>query len=319
MDKFDVIIVGGACAGLSAAIYTSRRSLKTLVLTKDLGGQAAITTEIENYPGTGVIAGPALVANFKSQAEKAGAEIRFGVLTAIEKNGESFIVKSSLGDFEADAVILAFGLKHRELGLGREQELIGHGISYCATCDGPLFRGKEVAIVGAGNSAFDAAEYLSTIASKVYLIHRSEEFRAEAVLINAVKNIANIEMIVNTEITALVGEKKLERLILKNNKTGAARELAVNGLFVEIGWMTQTDLVKDVVNLNDRGYIVIDNEGKTSMPGIFAAGDITDTPYKQAVISAGEGARAGLSAAKFLQMKRGQANAVAPDWTRRKK
>jgi thioredoxin-disulfide reductase len=317
MKKYDVVIIGGAAAGLTAAIYASRRALKTLVITKTLGGQAAITTEIENYPGTGNIPGPQLMTKFESQARSFGAEIQIGEVSAIEKKTTSFIVKSTLGDFEALSVILAFGLTHRELNLPGEKKLVGRGVTYCATCDGPLFKNKIVGVVGGGNSAFDAADYLSEMCEKVYLFVRTDKYRAEQVLIDSVKNAANVEIRNFTEIKEIIGDKKLEKVIVKNNQTNEEEEIALRGVFVEVGWQTQIDFIRDLVIVNDHGYVVIYNEAKTSAPGIFAGGDITDTPFKQVVISAGEGAKAALSAARYLQQM-SPSKEERQDWTRRK-
>ena len=311
MNKYDVIILGGACAGLTAGLYTGRRALKTLILTKDIGGQAAITHEIENYPGVGKINGFELMTNFSKQAEEAGAEIKIGEATALEIKKGKFLVKSSIGEFESASVILAFGLEHRKLGVPGEKEFIGKGVTYCATCDGPLFKGKTVAVVGGGNSAFDAAEYLSGLCKKVYLIHRSDKFRAEQVLIDIVKSKSNVEIITKAEIAEIVGKERVEKAILRNGEV-----LKLDGVFIEIGYQPKTDFIKDLVKLDSIGQVIIDKEGKTNVPGIFGAGDVTDTPFKQVVISAGEGAKAALSCARYLQNNKGLE--IKPDWTRRK-
>ena len=312
MKKYDIIIIGGACAGLTAGLYAARRALKTLILTKDVGGQAAITDEIENYPGVGRINGFELMTNFRKQAEEAGAEIKMAEVNSIESVENRFSVKSSAGEFEATSLILAFGLEHRKLGVTGENEFYGRGVTYCATCDGPLFKGKTVAIVGGGNSAFDAAEYLSGLCKKVYLIHRSDKFRAEQVLIDIVKSKSNVEIITKAEIAEIVGKERVEKAILRNGEV-----LKLDGVFIEIGYQPKTDFIKDLVKLDSIGQVIIDKEGKTNVPGIFGAGDVTDTPFKQVVISAGEGAKAALSAARYLQSK--QSLELKPDWTRRKK
>ncbi|OGF33533.1 hypothetical protein A2223_03680 [Candidatus Falkowbacteria bacterium RIFOXYA2_FULL_35_8] len=319
MEQYDVVIIGGACAGLTAALYTARRELKTLVITKTYGGQAAITTEIENYPGTGTILGPELMNKFKQQAETAGAQIKLGEVNQVTKIEEGkFEIKSTIGAFESKAVILAYGLEQRTLGVPGEKKLTGRGVAYCATCDAPFFKSKIVGVVGGGNSSFDAAEYLSNIAKKVYLFNRSDKFRAEQVLIDQVNAAGNVESMNFTEIKEFIGEQKLEKVILLNNQTQQETELNLDGVFIEIGWITKTDMIKDLVNLDERGYVIVDNENKTSAPGIFAAGDITNTPFKQAVISAGDGAKAAMSTAKYIQMLRGKNGSIglAPDLTR---
>lgn len=304
---YDVIIIGGACAGLSAAIYSGRRALKTLVITKVVGGQAAITTEIENYPGFLSIPGPDLMNKFKEQAESFGAEIKLGEVTNIEKlDNHNYLIKTAEEEFEAKTVILTFGLEHRKLGISGEKEFFGRGVTYCATCDGPFFKGKTVGVVGGGNSAFDAADYLADICEKVYLFVRKNEYRAEKVLIDSVKNKKNIEIMNFTEVTECLGEKKLQKVKLINNQTNKESEIELDGLFIEIGWRPKTEIVKNLVELNDKGYIITDNEQKTSVPGIFAAGDVTETPFKQAIVSAGEGAKAGLSAARYVKGVKGE-------------
>ncbi len=320
MNKYDVIIIGGAPAGLTASLYTARRALSTLIITKDLGGQVSITTEVENYPGTGTITGPELMDKFREQAESAGAKIKYDEVIEVEEGGGDYTVKIKSGEeFGAQAVILAFGLEHRKLNAPGEKELTGRGVAYCATCDGPLFKNKIVGVVGGGNSAFDAADYLSDICEKVYIFNRTEKYRAEQVLIDAVKAKDNIEIMNFTEVKEFKGNDKLEKVILLNNQNGSETELTLSAVFVEIGWMTKTDFVKDLVDLDEYGYVVTDKEAKTSHAGIFAAGDVTNSPFKQAVISAGEGAKAALSAAKYIQEKRGGQFSLAPDLSRYKK
>ncbi|MBU1131840.1 thioredoxin-disulfide reductase [Patescibacteria group bacterium] len=312
MEKYDVIIIGGACAGLTAGLYSARRALSTLIITREIGGQAGITTDIENYPGTGIISGAELMKKFQEQAESFGAEIKLGEVMKIEKTENGFSLQSSAGEFESRAIILSTGLTHRKLEVPREDELAGRGITYCATCDGPLFRGKVVAVAGGGNSAFDAADYLSDICEKVYLLVRTDQYRAEQILIDSVKKKQNVEIMNFTEVGELIGEKKLEKIKVINNQTKEEREIALNGLFIEIGYRTQTDLIKGLVDLDERGYVIVDNENKTSLTGFFAAGDITNTPFKQVVISAGEGAKAALSASRFVKNVNGISD--KPDW-----
>ncbi|KKQ80897.1 MAG: glucose-inhibited division protein A [Parcubacteria group bacterium GW2011_GWC2_38_7] len=310
MQKYDVIIIGGACAGLSAALYTARRALKTIVLTRDIGGQAAITTEIENYPGTGSILGPELMNKFKDQAENAGAEIKLTQITSIRKEGDEYIVTDGTDEYQAPALILAFGLTHRVLSVPGEKELTGRGVAYCATCDGPLFKNKIVAVVGGGNSALEAVDYLSDLCQKVYMFVRGDKFRAdETEMLEQVQNKANVEIRFNTSITEIVGEKKVEKVKLNDNS-----ELELNGVFVEIGYTTQTDFLQNLVALDERGQIIVDQQGKTLTPGVFAAGDVTNTPFKQAVISAGDGAKAALSASRYVKNLKGLAD--KPDWNR---
>jgi len=315
--KYDVIIVGGAAAGLTAGIYAGRRALKTLILTTDIGGQASLTTDVENYPGTGKISGSILMQKFKEQAESFGAEIKFAEVNRIEKQQDGFKVFAGGDEFETISVILAFGLAHQHLNVPGESELIGRGVAYCATCDGPLFKNKTVAVVGGGNSAFDAAEFLADITQKVYLLVRSDRYNAEQVLIDSVKNKANVEILNFTEVKEIIGEKKVEKIKVVNNQTKNDKEIILNGIFIEAGYMPKTDFIKELVELDERGLIKIDSECQTNVPGIFAAGDVTNAPFKQVVISAGEGAKAALSANRYVKNLKGQED--GPDWQRKAK
>jgi thioredoxin reductase (NADPH) len=320
MEKYDIIIVGGACAGLSAAIYGGRRALKTLVITKDIGGQIATTTEVENYPGTGTLMGPELAQAFRQQAEDSGAEIKFGEVTKIEKQSDVFSIATSIGDFEAPVVILAFGLEHRKLNVPGEKEFTGKGVSYCATCDGPLFKGKTVGIVGGGNSALDAAEYLSNLAEKVYMFIMDDTYyNPEKALVEAVEKAENVEVMFQTKVKEIIGDQFVEKVEIFNIHTDESSEVELNGLFVEIGWVAKTEFLKGLVAMNEKGFIVVNNKNETSLPGLYAAGDVTDTPYKQAVISAGEVAKAAIAASQYLQQQQGaKVVSTVPDWTKRK-
>ncbi|HUT22605.1 MAG TPA: thioredoxin-disulfide reductase [Candidatus Bipolaricaulota bacterium] len=323
-EQYDVIIIGAGAAGLTAAIYAGRRELKTLVLTKDIGGQAAITDEIENWPGEMSILGPALMEKIKNQAEKWGAKIEFDEVSKIEKTGEFFTVKTGRGEFLGTAVILCFGLSHRRLGIPGEKEFVGKGVSFCATCDGPLFRNKTVAIAGGGNSALDAAEYLARLAEKVYIIIRKDSFseRAETVAADTIAELekqGKIEMRWNTDVKEIKGDKTVKSIMLENTKSGQVEELPINGIFVEVGMIPQTKAIEGLVDLDERGQIVIDQACQTSAPGIFAAGDVTCSPYKQLVTSAGEGAKAALSAYAYLRKAKGGHEGSLRDYKMKKK
>lgn len=311
---YEVIIVGAGPAGLAAAIYTTRRALKTLVISKDLGGQAALTNNIENYPGFNKITGQDLMQKFYEQATLTGAEFNFTEVESLEKKKNIFLLKTAKAEeIQAKVVILAFGLTPRSLNIPGEKELSGKGVAYCATCDGPLYKGKNVAVVGGGNSALDAAEFMSKIANKVYLINRNEQFRGEQVLMDKVKNDPKIEIFYSAISQKIIGETKVEKLVFTQNE--AEKEIDVEGIFVEIGHLAKTDWVASLVELDERKEIKISLDCETKTPGLFAAGDITDISYKQAVISAGEGSKAALQAYKFLQ---GSANIVLPDWSPKK-
>ncbi len=304
---YDVVIVGGGAAGLTAAIYTSRRALKTLIISKDIGGQAALTNEIENYPGVGLIDGFDLMNRFLEDAKKFGAEFKSGEVKEIKKKGEGdFLVKTTVGDFKTAAVILAFGLTPRDLGVPGEEEFKGKGVSSCATCDGPLYKGKVVAVVGGGNSALDAAEYLSRIAKKVYLIHRRDQFRGDEILVERVKSKDNIELVLNSKVKEIKGEERVKSIVVVDvNDESKEREIEVDGVFVEIGHVAKTKWLGDLVEYDERGQIKTNKNCETKTPGIFAAGDVTDIEYKQIIISGGEGAKAALQAYKYLQQTKG--------------
>ncbi len=315
---YDVVIIGGAAAGLTAAIYTTRRAMKTLVVTQDIGGQAASTPDVENYPGFEHIDGLELMQRFQKQAKKFGAEFVFAEVKEIKKKDNTFIVRNNDKEFEARAVILAFGLTHRHLGVPGEDRLGGKGVSYCATCDAPLFKNKEVAVVGGGNSALDAALLLSQLAKKVYLIHRRDKFRGEEFLANKVQAADNIEILYNSKTKEISGETVVEKIIVTDvADESKVREVPVQGVFVEIGFQVKADLIKNLVKLDDNKQIIISSDCETSEPGIFAAGDVTNISYKQIIISAGEGAKAALQAYKYLNA--GASSAIGIDWGSKKK
>jgi len=276
-----------------------------------------------------------LMQTFKTQAEKFGAEIKQELVSEIQNHKDNFTVKTNSNSYQTKTVILAFGLSPRELGVPGEDKLKGRGVAYCATCDGPFFKNKTVAVIGGGNSALDAADYLSEITKKVYLIHRRDEFRAESVLQKKVEQAKNIEIILNSEIAEIKGKDKVESIVIKNNvgadcnppshviknivgidrnQSDCNPPIKIDGVFIEIGYQAKTDWLKNLVKLNAKGEIITDENCCTSIPGIFGAGDVTDAPYKQIVISAGEGAKAALQAHKYIQQKSPKENNEVPDW-----
>lgn len=311
---YDVIIVGGAAAGLTAAIYSCRKKMSTLVITVDIGGQNLLTEQEENYPGYKELSGPKLMQIFQEQAVGFGAEFAFGKAVKLEKLDGNF--KIILGDGESyvgKSVILAFGKVARKIGVDGEDKFIGRGVHTCATCDAPFAKGKTVAVVGGGNSAVEAAELLSKFASKVYLIHRREDFRADPVTVDDVKKLKNVEFVLNSEIKEIKGDEKVKGIVVENSKTNEKRDIALDSVFIEIGYILDTEWVKGLVKTNELGEITVNKKGETSQPGLFAAGDVTDSPYKQTVTAAAEGAIAALTAYNYFRAKEGKP-AVKVDW-----
>ncbi|MFA4996254.1 MAG: FAD-dependent oxidoreductase [Patescibacteria group bacterium] len=305
---YDVIIIGGGPAGLSAAIYSSRRALKTLVISRDIGGQIAKTPDIENYPGVEKISGVELANKFKTQAEKFGATIVFEETVKVTKTKGEFTVKTLRNEYEAKTVILASGKKPRELGVPGENEFKGRGVSYCATCDAPFFKNKTLVVVGGGNSALDAALLASKYCKKVYLIHRRSSFTGEQVLIDTINFTKNIEIVFNSQIKEIKGEQVVKSVVLSDEKT-----IETDGVIVEVGFIVDHSLVEGLVDVDSKKQVIVNNIQETSVPGIFAAGDLTVTPYKQAIISAAEGAKAALSCYDYLQKLQGKRGILA-DW-----
>ena len=301
MTDYDVIIIGAGAAGLTAAIYTCRKKLKTLVVSADIGGQTNLTNHIENYPGVDAMSGPALMQKFKENAESFGAEIKIGKVDKIIKEKDTYKVHlAENGELDCRAVILCHGKIHKELGIPGESKFLGRGVSTCATSDAPLFRNKTTAIVGGGNSAVEAALELAVIAKKVYLLHRRDEFRADEISVQKLKQHKNIELLLSHSPLEIKGEKFVRSVVAKNLKTNETKEIPIDGLFVEIGFVVENEMVKDLVKVNAQGEIIIDDRNRTSDAGIFAAGDVTTVPYKQTVISAGEGAIAALECYRYL-------------------
>lgn len=299
---YDTIIIGGGPAGLTAALYTARRAMKTLVLARDIGGQMVTTDFIENYPGVEKANGGELTKRFLKQAKSFGAEVVFAEVTKIEKKNREFVVRTKENEIhKSRTIILAFGKSPRLLKVPGEKEFRNKGVCYCATCDAPLFAGKKVAVAGGGNSALEAALLLADVASRVYLVHRRGEFRAEEVLVKRVLKNSRIKFLPHQVVKEIKGGKFVEKLILENVQTKKKSELEVKGLFVEVGSEVKTDFLKGLVKLGPKGEVLVDKFAATSAPGIFAAGDVTSVPYQQIVISAGEAAKAALSASAYLK------------------
>ncbi len=300
---YDVVIIGSGPAGLTAAIYTARAKLKTLVLEGAvLGGNAAQTDQIDNYPGFPFgINGADLMDNFLKQAQRFGAELKMEEVTGIEvlPGGEK-AVHTGAGSYSARAVIIALGARRRELKVPGEKEFLGRGVSYCATCDGAFFQQAPVAVVGGGDSAVKEALYLADIASRVYLIHRREGFRANQTAVDRMLAEPRIELKLNRVVEQVEGDAMMQRLVLKDLKTGAQEELEVEGLFVSIGLVAAADFIEGLLETED-GYIITDANMCTSIPGIFAAGDIRVKRSRQVATAVGDGALAGIAVTEYLK------------------
>jgi len=299
---YDVIILGSGPAGLTAAIYTGRAWLKTLILESAVvGGNTAIADQIDNYPGFpfGILGGE-LMENFRKQAERFGAEIRMEEVVKITNGSDVKKITTTEGEYEARTVIIAAGARRRQLGLDEEQEFLGRGVSYCATCDGAFFRGCPVAVVGGGESAFKEALYLADIASRVYIIHRRGEFRASPGSVDKVMKNDKIELKLNRIIKRIEGDTVMRNLVLQDIANDAEETLEVEGLFVSIGLVSAADFVQDLVDTKE-GYIITDDRMLTSVPGIFAAGDIRAKHTRQIATAVGDGAQAGVSVIEYLK------------------
>lgn len=292
---YDIIIVGAGPAGLTSAIYAKRAMKSVLVLEAlSYGGQIINTLSIENYPALPNISGFDFATNLYNQAKELGVDVKFEKVLEIN-DGSLKKVVTSKESYECKSVIIATGCDNRKLGLDLEEELTGRGISYCATCDGNFYKGKIVAVVGGGNTALEDALYLSDIASKVYLIHRREEFRGEETTLNLLKKKENVEFILNSNVTELIGNEKLEKIVINNDK-----EIDVSGLFIAVGKIPLNDGFKELINLSDGGYVLATEDCHTNVPGIFVAGDVRKKDLRQLVTATSDGAVAASEAIKYI-------------------
>ncbi len=314
MSDYDVIIIGAGPAGLTAALYAARRALKTLVISKDLGGQAALTDKIFNYPGVTFTAGLPLMQGFRDQAETAGATFLFQEVIGVEKKGEGFIVKTNKDAFAARAVILAFGLTPKDLGVPGEAAFKGDSVFCAATEHGKRFEGKDIAIIGGGNSAFESVQFMQPLARKMYLVHRRDNFRGEEITLKKIESFKNLEFVLNSEVVQVLGDNALSGVRVKDSKTGATRDLDVQAVVVNIGYAASTQWLGDLVDRNARGHITASMDCTTKTEGLFAAGDCTTSPYKQIITSGGEGCKAALKAYEYLLAKSGK-RAILIDWS----
>ncbi len=298
---YDVAVIGGGPAGLTAAMYAVRKNLATILIAGDLGGQVGVTREIANYPGFDGVTGPDLVQHMYEQAETFGIDRLIGERVAsVTVDGRAKVLHLESGrSVRARTVIVATGARKRKLGIPGEKELTGLGVVYCSTCDGPLFRGKAVAVVGGGNSALEAALELHSVASSVTIVTR-EGLTGDKILRDNVSAAGDIVQLTHHEPVEIHGDGNVTGFTVKDVKSGETRRLDVDGVFIEIGWFPNTDFILDLVETNKRGEILVDAHGSTGVRGVFAAGDCTDSRDKQIVISAGEGAKAALAAFEYL-------------------
>ena len=307
-ERIKCLIIGSGPAGYTAAIYAARADLKPVILTGlQPGGQLTITTEVENYPGyaKGTM-GPEMMEDFKAQAERFGTDIRFAYVTAVDfSSGPPYkITVDETKIILADAVIVATGASAKWLGIESEQRLNGFGVSACATCDGYFFRGQEVAVVGAGDTAAEEATYLSKLCKKVYMIIRRDEMRASKAMVHRVENTPNIERIFNSETVEILGEKTVNGARLKNLKTGEETKIDVTGFFIAIGHKPNTEIFAGTLDMDANGYLkVIPGSTRTNVEGVFAAGDVADHIYRQAITAAGTGCMAAIDAERYLAAK----------------
>jgi thioredoxin reductase (NADPH) len=305
----DVIIIGSGPAGLTAAIYTARANLRPLVIegepsssSDQPGGQLMLTTEVENYPGfVDGIMGPELMAHFRAQAARFGAEFLTAKVTRVDFTSRPFRLWVGDDEMTADSVIVATGARSLMLGIEAETRLLGHGVSTCATCDGFFFRGSRIAVIGGGDSALEEAIFLTKFAEKVTVVHRRHELRASKIMQERAFKNERIEFLWDSVVVDVVGEKTVEGARVRNVVTGEESDLAITGLFVAIGHVPNTDLFRGVLDMEDNGYLITHDGTRTSVDGVFAAGDVQDHEYRQAITSAGSGCMAAIDAERWLE------------------
>jgi thioredoxin reductase (NADPH) len=303
---YDLIIAGGGPAGLTAGLYAARSMLKTLLLEKMTpGGQAATTFLIENYPGFAEgISGPDLAQAMENQAKKFGLAVTYGEMKRMSFREPLWEVEFEDRKLLAKAVIVASGVEPKKLGVPGEETLRGRGVSYCATCDGPFFKDQEIGVVGGGDSAVEEALYLTRFAAKVYLIHRRNALRAEKIIQERAFQNPKIEILWDTVVTKVLGDSGVEGLELQNVKTKTLRTLKVGGVFFYVGWLSNTEFLKGIVNLDEQGFVLTDDQMATSAPGVFAAGDVRKKLLRQVATAVGDGAMAAFAAGQYIESRR---------------
>ena len=307
IERIKCLIIGSGPAGYTAAIYAARADMKPVIYTgMQMGGQLTTTTEVDNFPGYPEgVDGTKMMDDFKNQAERFGTDVRFGVVTKVdfsnEVGGIHKVIVDESKEIEAETVIVSTGATAKYLGLESEQRLIGGGVSACATCDGFFYKGQDVIVVGAGDTAAEEATYLANITNKVTMLVRKDHMRASKAMQNRVKNTPNIEVLYNTEIDEILGDNVVEGVRVKNNQTNEKKEIPVTGVFIAIGHKPNTEIFKGILDMDETGYLITKGKStKTNKPGVFAAGDVQDKEYRQAVTAAGTGCMAALDAERYL-------------------
>lgn len=295
---YDLLIVGGGIAGITAAIYAARKEMTFAIISPEFGGEIMNTTFVENYPGFDNISGIDLASKFVAHMKHFNVEIIEDAVTQVVKEQDRFVVTTYSGKYLSKTLIWATGSKYKELGIPGEQEMLGRGVTYCSICDGPLYKNKVVAVVGAGNNGLTSAIYMKTIAKKVYLISKYPTLKGDPVLIDKLIKDENVEIIYSAKPISIKGDKRVEALLLEIN--GSQKELPVEGIIVNVGYNPIVEPIKNVVELNQYGYVDVDAKGMTKTVGFFAAGDVVYNPYKQLVISASNGATAALGVYDYL-------------------
>ena len=298
---YDIGIIGGGTAGMTAAIYGQRAGKQTVIIEgSTFGGQITSSPNVENYPGIASVSGSEFSMNLLDQATKLGAETVMEQVNGIRDEGGLKVIETTGKEYCCRSVILATGVTHRHLGVPNEERLTGAGVSYCATCDGMFFRGRDVAVVGGGSTALQDAEFLSNYCRRVYLIHRRDEFRGEDSIVKRLEEKENVEFILSTTVRDIIGDAAVERLILNNKKTGKEYKLEVSGIFIAVGQIPQNEIFADVVRLDENGFILAAEDCVTSHPGIFAAGDCRTKEVRQLTTAAADGAVAALAACRYM-------------------
>lgn len=302
--QYDLIIIGGGPAGMTAAIYAARKKLKTLILTRDIGGQAAWSSDIENYLGFSMVTGAELVKKFEDHVESYKEQITLRLITAgvksIRQVDGGFKVTAGDQTDQTKAIIITSGRLPRQLGVPGEKEFLNRGVTYCAWCDGPIFAGRDVAIIGGGNSALDAAINIGKIVRNIYIINNTGELNGDATMIEKVSKAHNIRVINQAELKKIAGDRFVNSITIIDHASGLDKDLAVSGVFIEAGSVPAVDYLDDLVKRNSEDEIIVDKNNMTNVAGIFAAGDVTDVVEKQIIVAAGEGAKAAIAAARYL-------------------